>query len=273
MPIITDLPDLSALPPSPVHVPLFETLLVNRFPHDNDFQFFANFQGRTGLFIDVGANIGNSALSIHLIQPSWEVVSFEPNVSLVYFLERARQKLADDGAVMSFHCVGLGDTEGTLDFYIPKIDDWYVVGESSFNLPHFDNPVVKQRLSSYSPHGHWELARTRVKVMRFDDISSVNEKIAKLDKAAELVVKMDVEGYELSALKGMVSLIAKQRAIFMVEYSEDPAVDQLFVDHGYSLFDYSSHGNTLWRNDNRGLNTFYIPQTRLNTDEILARMV
>lgn len=264
MAAIHNLDGLDLLPPSPVHIPVFERLLAQTEPHEADFKFFSNFAGRDGLFLDVGGNIGNSALSIHLIQPKWEVISFEPNVSLLFFLERARKKLNDDGAAMSVHSVGLGDHADELAFYIPKIDDWYVVGEASFDLQHFDNPVVGNRLSSYSPHGYWELARTTVPVTRFDAIPDVSRKIADLPPSTELVLKMDVEGYEYTALQGMLSLVRSQRAIFMLENSGDPRVDQIFVDNGYAILDYSAQSNRLWRNQGkRSLNSFYVPNARV----------
>src|SRR5262245_45141496 len=69
----------AALPLPTAHVPIFEKQLAEKQPHESDFHLFANFPDRDTVFLDVGANIGNSALSVHFVRPGWRVVSFEPN--------------------------------------------------------------------------------------------------------------------------------------------------------------------------------------------------
>lgn len=272
MPAIHMLKNLGDLPPSPVHLPVFERLLEQRSPHEQDFLFFRNLKSAGGIFFDVGANIGNSALSINLVQPHWRVISFEPNVSLLYFLERAKAKLSAAGADMTIHQVGLGDIEGVLDFYVPKVEDWYVVGEASFDLVHFDNPIVVKRLSSYSKHGYWELAKTSLPVVRFEDFADVRSVLEAVQDDVDVVVKMDVEGFEYHALSGMTRMIESKRAIFMIENSGDPRIDEIFRRNGYDIFDYDPTANKLWRNfaSKRGLNSFYIPVERLDADPRIA---
>ena len=70
------------LPVANTHITLFEKMLTERTPHEPDFLFFKNFQQYPALFIDVGANIGNSALSVHFVCPKWRVVSFESQICL-----------------------------------------------------------------------------------------------------------------------------------------------------------------------------------------------
>lgn len=108
---------------------------------------------------------------------------------------------------------------------------------------------LSEGLSGYSPRGYWELTRTVVPVTRFDSICEVTDTIGGLLASTELVVKMDVEGYDCIALRGMLLLTRSQRALFMIEYSGDPRVDELFTGSGFAILDYSSHMNR-----NRGPN-------------------
>lgn len=50
-----------------------------RRPHDPDFRYFNRCDGGGGLFLDVGANTGSSALSYRVFDRSSQIFSLEPN--------------------------------------------------------------------------------------------------------------------------------------------------------------------------------------------------
>src|SRR3712207_2603537 len=58
-------------------------VLVGRYwlrqPHERDFEAFALFPDREGLFLDVGANSGISAVSFRAFNRHSPIVSVEPN--------------------------------------------------------------------------------------------------------------------------------------------------------------------------------------------------
>jgi FkbM family methyltransferase len=245
------------------HIQLFEKLLLDRIPHESDFYFFQNFKDISTLFIDVGANIANSVLSVHFICPQWRIVSFEPNLSLNYFLQRAKSFLEVQGQEYSYFMCGLSNTEGTINFFIPKIDNWFVIGEASCIKEHFTDDVVSDRLSSYSTHGGWELVESEVEIITFDNFVKNND-IFKDETL--IIVKIDVEGYEFQVLDGMKNFIQSKQPIFMIEnnYSVMPdPVEEYLALFGYQKYQYFNQTNQLKLQNEHSLNSFYIPQALL----------
>src|SRR5689334_9570794 len=54
-----------------------------RVPHDPDFAAWRRFAGRDGIFLDVGANVGQSAMSFRIFNRRAPIVSIEPNPLLI----------------------------------------------------------------------------------------------------------------------------------------------------------------------------------------------
>jgi FkbM family methyltransferase len=257
--------DVSRLGASPAHKEMFERQLASSEPHEADFHAYKLFRNKKCTVFDIGANFGSSALSLNVVQPTWEVISFEPNPALVPYLEDVAKIFAAQKRSFSFHNVGLGNSAGTLEFYIPRIENWNVVGEASFDRDHFDNPKVRQRLASYSRTGGWRLLRVRLPVVRFDDFEPVKKRLAVLQPDEGLFVKMDVEGFEESVLGSMMFFLKTYRPTLMIENDPTDNVPELLKSIGYSIFAYSATQHHLSRQAERGgsLNLFYIHQSIL----------
>src|SRR5689334_3352621 len=50
-----------------------------RRPHERDLVGFGRCTDREGLFLDIGANIGRSAMTFRLLRPAAPILSIEPN--------------------------------------------------------------------------------------------------------------------------------------------------------------------------------------------------
>ncbi len=249
---------------------MFEEQLASDAPHETEFNAFKLFANKNCIVFDVGANIGNSALSLHLVQPTWRVISFEPNVALSGYHDRVAQVFERDEAAFQVFRVGLGSEPGELAFYVPRIDNWHVVGEASFDLGHFSDPIVTRRLSSYSSSGQWHLSRTRFPVVRFDDFSPVRAVLHELDGTQGLFVKMDVEGFEESALSGMREFITTYRPIFMIENTPTDGVPEFFAALGYEMHGYDAGTDRLISTVSRQgyLNSFYLHKDLVASGQI-----
>jgi len=59
-----------------------KSLMSGGLPHEDDFEFFKQFgsQDKQIVFVDVGANTGQSAISFLMNCPNGHVISFEPNL-------------------------------------------------------------------------------------------------------------------------------------------------------------------------------------------------
>ena len=88
-------------------------------PHDTSYRFFRNFDGQPGLFVDIGANRGQSAVSFRIHNRSYRIVSYEPNSTLRLHLRRVAQIIAGP---FEFHAWGFADAAGTRTLYVPTVD-------------------------------------------------------------------------------------------------------------------------------------------------------
>ena len=197
-----------------------------RVPHDPDFRFFARLDGAPGLFVDGGANCGQSALSFRLFNRTFRVLSFEPNP----LLERA---LAWTGRVLgpsfAYRMVGLASTTVERVLYVPIVDGVPITGEATFDERLLrDEPGTRRRIAAFAGTDALDVLRVPSRVVRLDDLE--------LSPGA---IKLDVQGEEIDALRGMLGTIARSRPVIMLENNLWIAeIRDVLREHGYRDFVY-----------------------------------
>jgi FkbM family methyltransferase len=140
---------------------------------------------------DVGANVGYYALQFaHWCRPSGRVLAFEPNPGPRLVLERqiAVNRLAHRVEVVPF---AVAETSGETTLYVPGANHQGLHGIS--------------RLGAADPHLSNDFLGITVPVTSLDDFCAARE----LEPDWVLI---DIEGFEIAALKGARRLIAKRRA-------------------------------------------------------------
>jgi len=126
------------------------------------------------VFIDVGANIGYvSRAAARIVGPGGKVLAFEPNPSVFPLLEKNCRSIPG----IAIHNLAVGEQAGVLSLGFRENQ----TGEASLLAPGREAgdvqvPVQVVPLASY---------------------------LAGLDPAARVVLKIDVEGFELPVLKGL----------------------------------------------------------------------
>jgi FkbM family methyltransferase len=162
------------------------------------------------LVIDAGANVGYmSVLLGHLVGPTGRVLAWEPHPDLFAVLERNVARFPD--ARVEPRRAALGDAKGTADLVIPahmaSNDGVSYIGASAVG------------------------ARTLpVAVERLDD---------RLGGAAVSLLKMDVEGFEASVLRGATEAVADRRirhVVFEDHVGRGSAVMAMLEGLGYTIF-------------------------------------
>ena len=97
-------------------------------PSEPDFQALSLFPDLAGkLFLDVGANRGQSIDAFLLFAPSSRIESFEPNPLLTSQLKTIYRK----HSVVKVHEFGLGDRNQSLTLYVPCYKRWMFDGLAS----------------------------------------------------------------------------------------------------------------------------------------------
>src|SRR5689334_1577656 len=84
-------------------------------PHERDFRIIKRFSDPQDLFLDIGANQGQSIESILLFRRNAQIHSFEPNPSLAAMLQARYARQTN----ITVHAAGLGDVPGNFTLYVP----------------------------------------------------------------------------------------------------------------------------------------------------------
>jgi len=134
--------------------------------------------------VDIGANRGQFALAARHVFPDARIDSFEP---LPGPAATFRRVFAGDAQVV-LHAYAIADQAGTTHMHVSARDD------SSSLLP------IGSEQTRIFP-GTAEVALAQIEMRRLDDV------LQRADIAAPALLKIDVQGYELQALRGCETLL------------------------------------------------------------------
>lgn len=195
-------------------------------PHEADFHFLRHPSLNSGLLLDLGANIGQSALSVAVVQPGLQIFSVEANPACEPGLRTAAMLL---GRRFSFRIVGVGSASGQLDFHVPVRSSRMLLEEGTFDPASLQSANSKARLGLLGRD--YELTRLSVPLVTVDALQLVPR-----------VVKMDLQGLELAALQGMEQTIEAAHPVFMIEIGESQEQIVAFLsERGYSRWHWNGH--------------------------------
>lgn len=158
--------------------------------------------------LDAGANDGIFATIARRTYPSARILSFEP---LPRCLEALRKRFENDAAFEAFGCA-LGDESGVAQFFENEFSP------SSSLLP------MKDALVSAFPHAAKSHAM-EVPIRRLDDI------VAERTLEDDILLKMDVQGYEAHVIAGATKTLSRCRLV-MTEVSLEPLYEGEALAHG-----------------------------------------
>ena len=142
-------------------------------------------------FLDIGANIGNYSTEIRSINPSLEVYAFEPS-------RMTFAALVDNTQTKGISCinVGFGESIQAAKLYFDAPESG-LASLSKRNLAHFE---IDFGLSE------------EVQILTLDSWLTTNE------LKNNLVVKMDIEGHELFALRGAQAALRSRIKVLQFEF-------------------------------------------------------
>jgi FkbM family methyltransferase len=148
------------------------------------------------LIIDVGGNRGQFSIMSRLLKPSTPIVAFEPLPSEAEVFRRVTSGFKN----IQLHQTALGESAGEAEIHLSRRAD------SSSLLP---IGVMQKKLF----WGTDEVGTLKIPVKRLDDFKPEWEKYSRI------LLKIDVQGFELSVLKGAVETL-EHSAFIYVECSE-----------------------------------------------------
>lgn len=204
--------------------------LVHKFsilrPHDKSYYALRHFIEirPDGLFLDVGANDGISAIVFRDFEPSYRIVSIEPNT----MLQPALEKIRSSDPNYNYFILGAGDKNSKL----------------AFNVPVYHG-VVLHTFTAADPSQVFH-ALTESFGKKISDgckINSVASEVVTIDSLSldPDIIKIDVEGFDFEVLVGAKDTISRKRPLIMIEIDwtgKDQFVS-LFENIEYSMIAYN----------------------------------
>jgi FkbM family methyltransferase len=142
--------------------------------------------------IDVGANRGQFTLLCRIVQPDVPIVAFEPIPSAGETFRRVH----GDVARISLIQIALGDEAATGTLHLSKLDD------SSSLLP-----IGEKQVAVFA--GSAEVGSMPVEIRRLDDYQS------NWGQAERMLMKIDVQGFELAVLRGAGRTLRSCRYVYV----------------------------------------------------------
>lgn len=215
-----------------------------RKPHDPDFRAFRHFTGREGLFLDVGASIGQSALSFRVFNSAAPILSVEALPSHRGDLEFVRRAIPR----FDYRIAAAADVNGTATLHVPVWRGYELPAESS--LRREDAVAVLDRLRAEGvSEDELRLDEVQVERRRLDELG-----------LAPAFLKIDVEGAELGVVRGLLETLATHRPVTMVERSESiEELAWLLAPLGYKPFVYDARSDVLRGFEGQeSLNVFFL---------------
>ncbi|MBF0360564.1 MAG: FkbM family methyltransferase [Oligoflexia bacterium] len=160
-------------------------------------RLFSLINQREGTFIDIGANIGLFSVFYKMKKNNLSVVCFEPNALAFSCLEKTKSsfKFKD----FTLENLGVADKDGELPLYSDDLDS----GGHSF--------IREECEEGKEGKDREEQAEAKVKTVAIDSYLA-KRKIEKIS-----AIKMDVEGFEINAVKGMLETIKKYHPPILLE--------------------------------------------------------
>ena len=181
-----------------------------------------------GAFVDVGANIGQTLLKVKGVRADTVYLGFEPNPNCLHYLySLVNVNRLSNVTLFPF---GLSDRSG--------VGNLNFVNDSSVDSSAF----LMQEFRATSDHA------LPVALMAFEDIEF-------LSKQKVQMIKIDVEGSELEVIKGMQSLIRRDKPLIVCEilpvysdtnefrYNRQLQLEDILSDLGYIKFRIHANGH------------------------------
>jgi FkbM family methyltransferase len=212
-------------------------------PFENDFNALALFPAQPGaLYLDVGANRGQSTDAILMKRAGVKIQLFEPNHELCDGLV----KMFGEVPNVVINNFGLGDESAEDILVVPSYKKWLFDGLGSFREAEARD-WLRGRMYFFKEK-HLRLHRSPSRVERLDDLN-----------LAPFFIKLDIQGYELRALKGGEKTLVTHEPVLLIESPGDELVAYL-GDLGFHM--YAFRKGRFVPGERGAPNTFFMTSSR-----------
>ena len=208
-------------------------------PFEQDFRGLSHLPVPDGaLFLDVGANRGQSTDAILMQHKNIKIQLFEPNNLLCNALNNLFAN-KNNLVICNF---GLSDQASETTLYVPFYKKWMFDGLASLEREEAAN-WLKDRLYFYKEK-YLTVLEVACKVRTLDELD-----------LSPFFIKIDVQGHEYSALKGSENTLKKHTPVLLIE-APDEKITGYLASLGYQFYAYED--GHFKPSVMGGLNTFFM---------------
>ena len=207
-------------------------------PHDKSYYGFMHLvHPGDGLFLDIGANDGISAIGFRHIHSDYRIISIEPNLCH----ERALRKLKKRLPRFEYKLIGAGRERSQMTLYIPIYNGVPIYTAASLRKDYVMTTMEEQHLPG-------DKDKSIVIVEYKVDILPLDELDLKPD-----IIKIDTEGFDYEILMGLHKTIDTARPSILIEHNPDllDRLEAYFQKRDYRLFTYDHPSDTFRLFDKR----------------------
>lgn len=205
---------------------------------DADFQLLRDLRP-VGLVIDVGGNWGQSIHAFQTLAKPSRILSFEPSPYLSTYLAKSFSK---DPSV-TVEPVALGNSDGSFQLFTPVYDNYVWDGLASTIYEDAAGWLNSETLAGFD-QSKLSISTDAVIVKTLDSYA--------LDPD---VIKIDVQGAELSVVEGGIEMFRRCKPVALIE---DPKPELVSLLASVGLSPFRLHGKSLVRNDFNSINTVFL---------------
>jgi FkbM family methyltransferase len=216
-------------------------------PFEADFNALRLFPAER-LYIDVGANRGQSIAAIRMTAKNPRIVSFDANPFLAEKL-RIRFGKWDD---VKIHFFGLGAIEGEFTLYIPKYRNYVFDGLASIDYDEAMSWLSNKTIYNFD-QSKLTFKAIKCRLKTFDSFD-----------LAPFFMKLDIQGYELSALQGAERTLINHAPILLTETPSE-ALCEYVNKFGYRP--YFFYKKFFYPGNNFKLNLFFMTDDKASLVE------
>ena len=189
------------------------------FVHDREFAVVRMLpRGPDDLFIDIGANRGQSILAIRHYRHDASIMSFEPNPVIFKRLTRLFGRTSG----VTLHKIGLAQEPGEFSLYVPSYRRFVYDGLATFSREAAAAHLSPDTLFFYDA-AKVSIAEYHCPVRTLDSYG-----------LAPTFIKIDVEGFEYEVLQGAAGTLHQHSPVLMIErVYKDVRVGPFLKGFGY----------------------------------------
>ena len=208
--------------------------------HEEDYYFLKNFYNLHGTILDIGGNYGQSIYSFMELTKCMKVISIEANPDLWEMLEFYCKFYPGRVQIIKS---GVSDKNETITFY--RVGNGGGIPSGSFLKEDLEERIGGDAVVS-------------------EELLEVGQVDSMVNDNNIWLCKLDIEGLELKALRGMTKIL-KKAPIFIIEQNWRNWQEILDFMEGYECYYYDWNKNVFTKNNScNSINYWLIPKKGTN---------